>query len=54
VPLLGGLFKQEQKVNNNRELMVFVTPRIVTDEYLGRNTLVPEGTGSTDSNMHNF
>jgi type IV pilus assembly protein PilQ len=39
VPLLGGLFKQKQNVNNSRELVVFVTPRIVTDDYLKRARL---------------
>lgn len=39
IPLLGGLFRQESTVNNNRELVIFVTPRIVTDEYLSRDRL---------------
>ena len=43
VPVLGGLFKQTSKVDNNRELVIFVTPRIVTDEYLMRDTLNFDG-----------
>ncbi|MFH1845745.1 MAG: secretin N-terminal domain-containing protein [bacterium] len=45
IPLLGALFRQETTVQNNRELVVFVTPRIVTNEYLTRDLL------SADSDM---
>lgn len=31
VPVLGHLFRSESKVSNRRELLVFVTPRIVSD-----------------------
>jgi type IV pilus assembly protein PilQ len=31
VPVLGQLFRSESKVSNRRELLVFVTPRIVSD-----------------------
>lgn len=31
VPVLGHLFRSENKVSNRRELLVFVTPRIVSD-----------------------
>ncbi len=40
LPLLGLLFKHSINTKNNRELVVFVTPRIVTDEYLLRDKLV--------------
>ncbi len=41
IPLLGALFKHSSTTNDDRELVVFVTPRIVTDEYIRRETLVP-------------
>ena len=43
VPLLGALFKHSSKTEDARELVVFVTPSIVTDEYMQRKTIVPEG-----------
>lgn len=42
VPLLGALFKHTTDVKVNRELVVFVTPKIVTDEYLKREKLTDE------------
>ncbi len=45
VPLLGALFRHTTKTTNERELMIFVTPRVVTDEYLGRDNLTYESTG---------
>ncbi len=39
VPLLGALFRNQNTVKSNRELVVFVTPRIVTDDYLRRDRL---------------
>jgi type IV pilus assembly protein PilQ len=42
IPLLGALFKHSTDVKANRELVVFVTPRIVDDPYLKRETLTPE------------
>jgi type II secretory pathway component GspD/PulD (secretin) len=30
VPLLGALFRSDNSVHQNRELIIFVTPRIVT------------------------
>lgn len=32
IPVLGNLFKTRQKVADSRELLVFITPRIVADE----------------------
>ena len=43
IPLLGMLFKHSTTVKSSRELVIFVTPRIVTDEYLGRGQLTAEG-----------
>lgn len=43
IPLLGTLFKHSSKTKDSRELVVFVTPSIVTDEYMKRATIVPEG-----------
>lgn len=39
IPLLGGAFRHKQKVENERELIIFITPHIVTDnnkEYLAK------------------
>lgn len=43
LPLLGALFRHENKTEDSRELVIFVTPRIVTDEYLGRDKLAVQG-----------
>ncbi len=42
VPLLGALFRHTTDVKSNRELVVFVTPTIVTEEYLKRDKLTDE------------
>ncbi|MBE0566324.1 MAG: type IV pilus secretin PilQ [Krumholzibacteria bacterium] len=42
VPLLGALFRHNTDVLASRELVVFVTPRIVTDNYLKRAKLTDE------------
>ncbi|WQI99720.1 type II secretion system protein GspD, partial [Acinetobacter schindleri] len=31
IPYLGRLFRQDTKSDNKRELLIFVTPRIVND-----------------------
>ena len=31
VPVLGHLFKSQSRVSNRKELLVFITPRIVSD-----------------------
>lgn len=31
IPLLGHLFKKNQNINEKRELLIFVTPKIITD-----------------------
>ncbi|MGH1361586.1 MAG: type IV pilus secretin PilQ [Burkholderiaceae bacterium] len=36
IPVLGYLFRSNQKTNDRTELMVFLTPRIVTDTALSR------------------
>jgi type IV pilus assembly protein PilQ len=43
IPLLGSLFKHSSKTRDHRELVIFVTPHIVTDEYIRRSSLVAEG-----------
>ncbi len=42
IPLLGALFKHTSKTKDHRELVVFVTPHIVTDEYIRRTTLTTD------------
>src|SRR5581483_3014725 len=32
IPILGWLFRQDLKVNNKDELLIFVTPRVVTEK----------------------
>ncbi|MGC1440882.1 MAG: type IV pilus secretin PilQ [Burkholderiaceae bacterium] len=36
IPILGHLFRDNQKTNDRTELMVFLTPRVVTDTTLSR------------------
>ena len=43
IPLLGALFRHKSVTNNGRELVIFVTPRIVTDDYIGRDQLSLQG-----------
>jgi type II secretory pathway component GspD/PulD (secretin) len=43
IPVLGALFRHKSVTNNGRELVIFVTPRIVTDDYLGRDQLSLQG-----------
>ncbi len=43
IPILGGLFRHETKTQNSRELVIFVTPRIVTGEYMERDRLSLQG-----------
>ncbi len=46
LPVLGALFRHSSKVQNNRELVIFVTPRIVDDEYIERDKLADDSTVS--------
>jgi len=39
IPLVGMLFKHSSKVAASRELVIFVTPRIVTTDYMERETI---------------
>jgi type IV pilus assembly protein PilQ len=34
IPLLGNLFKSNQKVNNRSELLIFLTPRVIINNSL--------------------
>lgn len=43
IPLLGALFRHSSKTRDHRELVIFVTPHIVTDDYIRRSKLVPDG-----------
>jgi type IV pilus assembly protein PilQ len=43
LPVLGALFRHKATTRDGRELVIFVTPRIVTDEYLARDQLTLEG-----------
>ena len=42
IPLLGALFRHETTADVSRELVIFVTPRIVTEEYLNRDLMTPD------------
>jgi type IV pilus assembly protein PilQ len=48
IPLLGALFKQSSDTKASRELVVFVTPSIVDDTYMQRETLVEDGEVTID------
>lgn len=54
IPILGGLFRHETKTNDSRELVVFVTPRVVTSAYMTRDHLSSQGTVSMspDGDVH--
>ena len=43
IPLLGSLFRQSSDTKSSRELVVFVTPSIVDDTYMQRETLSEDG-----------
>jgi type IV pilus assembly protein PilQ len=51
VPLLGFLFKSKSTVSSDRELIIFLTPRIATEEYMTRRSLIlnPENEPGFDS-----
>jgi len=44
IPLLGSLFRHSSDTKVGRELVIFVTPTIVTDDYMERETLLDGGT----------
>ncbi len=54
LPIVGALFRHTTKTKNNRELVVFVTPRIVTDEYLLRDNLSLEDTKPSPEDLRQF
>ncbi len=43
LPVLGALFRHSTNAKDSRELVIFVTPRIVKDAYLTRPTLTSDG-----------
>jgi len=42
IPVLGALFRHSSDTKVSRELVIFVTPTIVTDDYMKRDRVVPE------------
>jgi type II secretory pathway component GspD/PulD (secretin) len=44
IPVLGLLFKSTSSVKANRELVVFVTPRVVNEDYMQRDKLTLDST----------
>jgi len=36
LPVIGALFRNSSNTNNRRELLVFITPRIVENEFISR------------------
>jgi type IV pilus assembly protein PilQ len=36
IPYMGNLFKNKQRISNRTELLVFITPKIVTDRASAR------------------
>jgi len=42
IPLLGGLFKHSTNTKVSRELVIFVTPTIVSNEYLTRDRIIED------------
>ncbi len=41
LPLVGALFRQSAQMRSQRELLIFITPRIVTDLTSGKTSLSP-------------
>ena len=54
MPVLGWLFRSESKIDNDRELVIFVTPRIVGEGYMNRDTLSFDGTTIMGTNSDDF
>ena len=48
LPVLGALFRHSTNAKDSRELVVFVTPRIVRDDYMNRTTLTDKTTATYD------
>jgi type IV pilus assembly protein PilQ len=36
IPYLGNLFKNKQRISNRTELLIFITPKIITDRSAAR------------------
>ena len=36
IPYVGNLFKNKQRISNRTELLIFITPKIVTDRAAAR------------------
>jgi type IV pilus assembly protein PilQ len=54
IPLLGALFRHETKANDARELVIFVTPRIVDAPYLNRDKLTEDSRIERDATSYSF
>jgi type IV pilus assembly protein PilQ len=43
IPVLGWLFKTESTIKNRRQLMIFVTPKIMKPDVVGESSVLPRG-----------
>ncbi len=43
IPILGWLFKTESTIKNRRQLMIFVTPKIMKTDIVGEKSELPKG-----------
>ncbi|MBA4397159.1 MAG: hypothetical protein C0394_07240, partial [Syntrophus sp. (in: bacteria)] len=43
IPILGWLFKTESRIKNRRQLMIFVTPKIMKTDVVGEKSALPRG-----------
>ena len=43
IPILGWLFKTESTIKNRRQLMIFVTPKIMKTDVMGGKSELPKG-----------
>ena len=43
IPILGWLFKTESTIKNRRQLMIFVTPKIMKTDVVGEKSELPKG-----------
>ena len=43
IPILGWLFKTESRIKNRRQLMIFITPKIMKTDVVGEKSVLPRG-----------
>ena len=36
IPVVGNLFKNKRRISNKSELLIFITPRVITDRGISR------------------